>query len=61
MSALTRISSSYELEGMDVLIGNQAWELIFGNVQLRFLSGRTLLLTNVMHVTSVQKNLVYGN
>ncbi|KAK4397831.1 hypothetical protein Sango_1258600 [Sesamum angolense] len=47
-------------EGQQVLMDNANTTIVIGkgNVEVRFTSGKKLLLTNVLHVPDIRKNLV---
>jgi hypothetical protein len=56
--------SSYRVSGIRALLmgnGSHACVLGVGTVILKFTSGKTVLLKNMQHVTSVKKNLVSGS
>ena len=53
--------SSYQADGTGALLmgnGSHARVLGVGTVILKFTSGKTVLLKNVQHVSSIKKNLV---
>ncbi|KAL0413782.1 UNVERIFIED_CONTAM: hypothetical protein Sradi_1579900 [Sesamum radiatum] len=47
-------------EGQQVLMGNANTTIVLGkgNVEIQFTSGKKMLLTNVLHVPEIRKNLV---
>jgi hypothetical protein len=56
--------SSYQCKGAGTLLmgnGSHACVLSVGTVILKFTSGKTVLLKNVQHVPSINKNLVSGS
>jgi hypothetical protein len=56
--------SSYQCKGTGALLmgnGSHARVLGVGTVILKFTSGKTVLLENVQHVSSIKKNLVSGS
>jgi hypothetical protein len=51
------------VDGQEVLMGNSNISKVMGigTIELHFISGKKLILVNVLHVSEIRKNLVFAN